>query len=209
MTQESPPVAFFDFDGTLTRGDTLMPFLKHVVGSRVYYAKLVRLSPVLAGYCIKLMRNDVAKQIVLERYLTGYTLEELSIWGKTFSEEIIPTMIRKEGITRLRWHQSQGHDCVLVSASLDSYLRHWAQGQGFTASITSSLAGDAAGIVQGKVEGRNCYGEEKATRVRAWLESRRPQCSYAYGDSVGDLPLLSLADHGFLWSRRARQFVIV
>lgn len=209
MTQDTPAVAFFDFDGTLTRGDTLLPFLKHVVGSQAYYTQLARLSPVLGAYFVKLLRNDIAKQKVLERYLTGYTLKELSRLGRTFSDEVIPSMLRQEGIARLRWHQAQGHDCVLVSASLDSYLSHWARHQGFTAALTSSLAGDAKGVVQGRVEGKNCYGEEKARRVRQWLKGRRPRCSYAYGDSTGDLPLLALADHGFLWNRRARQFVVV
>ena len=71
------PMAFFDFDGTLTQGDTLMPFLRFMVGSPAYYAKLTWLGPVLAAYYTGLLRNDIAKQIVLKRYLAGYFAAEL------------------------------------------------------------------------------------------------------------------------------------
>ncbi|WP_257292907.1 haloacid dehalogenase-like hydrolase, partial [Endozoicomonas sp. ONNA1] len=59
--KEGAVVAFFDFDGTLTTGDTLMPFLKYVLGRRKYYAKLFLVSPILVAYFAKVLRNDIAK----------------------------------------------------------------------------------------------------------------------------------------------------
>ena len=193
-------VAFFDFDGTLTTGDTLMPFLKYVVGAPTYYAKLVLLSPVLAAYFVKLLRNDIAKQIVLKSYLAGYHIDKLFELGQRFSEEIIPTMLRPEGMERLRWHQEQGHECVLVSASLDVYLRTWAKSERFSELICTSLKIDDYSKVVGDIEGTNCYGKEKMKRLCKTNFNIRSRFSYAYGDTKGDLPMISLVDKGFLFN---------
>jgi HAD superfamily hydrolase (TIGR01490 family) len=194
-------VAFFDFDGTLTTGDTLMPFLKYVVGAPTYYAKLALLSPVLAAYFVKLLRNDIAKQVVLKRYLAGYHIDELFELGKRFGEEVIPTMLRPEGMERLRWHQEQRHECVLVSASLDFYLNAWAKQESFHEVICTALEEDAKGYITGKIEGENCHGKEKLRRITAWKAQRQQKVAYAYGDTEDDMPMLNSVENGFKWEK--------
>ena len=207
--KDTRPVAFFDFDGTLTTGDTLMPFLKYVVGAPTYYAKLVLLSPVLAAYFLKLLRNDIAKQIVLKRYLAGHNIDELFELGKRFSEEVIPTMLRPEGMERLRWHQEQGHECVLVSASLDVYLNAWAKRENFHEVICTALEKNAKGYATGKIKGNNCHGEEKLRRISTWKARRQEKPAYAYGDTEGDMPMLNAVENGFKWKSSAGCFVLL
>lgn len=197
MTQ---PVAFFDFDGTLTRRDSLLPFLRLVSGTPMFVAKMAYLSPVLAAYATKIMRNDVAKEIVLTHFLRGMQPDVLRNCGRAFAHSVLPGQERPEGIERLRWHKAQGHSCVLVSASLDVYLEPWARKAGFDDWITSSLALDEEGRVSGRLEGGNCFGEEKVRRIKAWLGNKHCVALYAYGDSRGDLPMLNFADKGYLWS---------
>lgn len=194
------PVAFFDFDGTLTRRDTLLPFLRLISGTPTFAVKMTYLSPVLAAYATKLMRNDVAKEIVLRHFLRGMQPDALYSYGRKFVDTVLPGLERPEGIERLRWHKAQGHTCVLVSASLDVYLDPWARNAGFDAWITSSLALDEEGRVSGRLEGGNCFGEEKVRRIKAWLYDKNCVALYAYGDSHGDLPMLSLVDEGYLWA---------
>ena len=194
------PIAFFDFDGTLTTGDTLMPFLKYVVGAPTYYAKLVLLSPVLAAYFAKLLRNDIAKQIVLKSYLAGYHIDELFELGQRFSEELIPTVLRPEGMELLRWHQEQGHECVLVSASLDIYLHAWAKSEHFSEVICTLLKVGSSGDVAGDIKGENCYGKEKVRRLIEVDLNIGLRSSYAYGDTKGDFPMLNLVNKGFLFN---------
>lgn len=213
MSQNHEPntcaVAFFDFDGTLTTGDTMMPFLKYVVGTPTYYAKLALVSPVLAAYFAKLLRNDIAKQIVLKQYLAGYHIDELFERGRRFGEEVIPTMLRPEGMQRLRWHQEQGHECVLVSASLDVYLNAWAKREGFAEVICTKLEKNTDGYVSGKIQGENCHGKEKARRVLNWRNGRCSIETFAYGDTRGDLPMLTSVDHGALWDNKREIFLKV
>lgn len=204
---DAKAVAFFDFDGTLTTGDSLMPFLKFVVGKPRYYATLALVSPVLIGYFTKLIPNDIAKGIILKRYLAGYRAEELFTFGKQFSDQIISTMLRKEGMELLKWHQELGHICVLVSASLDIYLASWANANGFNHLISSKLRCDDAGRVSGELLGNNCFGLEKTDQVNKWLAQNPSATTYAYGDSKGDLPMLRLVKHGKML--KGRTFVRV
>ena len=194
---DTRPVVFFDFDGTLTTGDTLMPFLKFVVGKPIYYVKLVLLSPILVAYFAKVLRNDIAKQIVLKRYLAGYRIDELFLLGKRFSEDVIPTMLREETVTRLRWHQEQGHVCVVVSASLDVYLTEWANLNGFYSCISSRLKKSQTGIVTGELIGENCFGDEKVANIKKFLSSGQ-NLTYAYGDTKGDFSMLFCVDKGMI-----------
>jgi HAD superfamily hydrolase (TIGR01490 family) len=207
--KDTRPVAFFDFDGTLTTGDTLMPFLKYVVGAPTYYAKLVLLSPVLIAYFLKFLRNDIAKQIVLKRYLAGHHIDELFELGKRFSEEVIPTMLRPEGMERLRWHQEQGHECVLVSASLDIYLNSWAESEQFSEAICTNLQNAIDGRVSGKLLGENCYGKEKVRRVLMRQNQRQLAETFAYGDTEGDMPLIILANKGYIWESNNKSFIAI
>lgn len=209
MSADTTPVALFDFDGTLTIGDTLMPFLRFVVGKPVYYSKLLMLSPVLAGYLAGVVRNDIAKQIVLRGYLGGFPVDRLLEQGDAFSERVIPRMERPQGMERLAWHQRQGHRCILVSASLDIYLQRWARERGLALALTSSLQVSENGLVQGRLQGANCFGEEKVSRVRQALADTRPEKIYAYGDTRGDMPMLRFADEGYLWSPGQKAFLPV
>ena len=206
LRDEVKSVAFFDFDGTLTTGDTLMPFLKFVVGKPRYYWNLLLVSPVLVGYFLKMIRNDVAKEVVLKRYLAGYHIDKLFALGERFSEEIIPTMLRPEGMKRLRWHQAHGHECVLVSASLDIWLKPWAEQEEIGHILTTRLSYEE-GIVRGKLNGNNCYGVEKVNRVKGFLLGEKETFKFAYGDTSGDLPLLMYSDAS--WILKKNTFVKV
>lgn len=199
--KNNSPVVFFDFDGTLTTKDTLMPFLKFVVGSPAFYAKLLVISPVLIAYFLKLIRNDVAKQLVLKWYLSGYSIDELFDLGNRFSQKIIPGMLRTEGMERLRWHQQQGHECILVSASLDIYLESWVKMENINALLSSQLA-VKKDCITGKLKGGNCFGEQKVQRILEWLNGRLPPFIYAYGNSKGDESMLMFANEGFLFKKK-------
>lgn len=190
-------VAFFDFDGTLTNGDSFLIFLRYVVGNTRYYFLLLLLSPVLVGYVIKLIPNHIAKQLVLKVSLSGYSREEIFKLGKAFADTVIPTLLHKHGQAKLQWHFDQGHECILVSASIDAYLGAWGGQAGFSQVLCTQLAFDERGLATGKLSGGNCFGDEKVTRIRSAIDDLDSRETYAYGDTAGDIPMLNMADHAF------------
>jgi HAD superfamily hydrolase (TIGR01490 family) len=186
-------LALFDFDGTLTRRDTLMPFLRHVVGTPAFVGGIGRLLPQLLAYGVGAMPNDVAKEAVLKQFLAGRHIGDLREYGKVFAQRHLPHLVRGAMLERLRVHRERGDVCLLVSASLDVYVEPWAQAQGFDAILSSVLAVED-GVVTGRLFEGNCYGVEKVRRIRSWLNDRRPEQIWAYGDSRGDREMLALAD---------------
>ena len=190
-------IAFFDFDGTLTKRDTLLPFLYRLVGSSQFLYNMSVLTPVLVGYALNRVSNDIAKQAVLQRFLSGKSYDQLLDDGERYARERLPSMLREAVLERLRWHQDNGHVCVVVSASLDIYIEPWAREQGFDAWLTSRLVVDGSGRVTGGLLGSNCYGEEKVRRVIQWLGDAKPDVTFGYGDSKGDMPMLEMVDNGY------------
>jgi phosphatidylglycerophosphatase C len=105
---------------------------------------------------------------------------------------------------RVAWHRDRGHKIVIVSASPELYVGPVGERIGADAVLATRLAVDADGRLTGRYDGRNCRGEEKATRLRAWMEDQvaagawgeaRPAV-WAYGNSAGDRRLLAAADVG-------------
>lgn len=188
-------IVFFDFDGTLTRRDTLFPFLKFLVGVRRFYLYIFLLTPVLIAYGLGLLKNDVAKKIVIRLFINRFSQEKLFIKGREFSKTRLDELLRPEGISILKQHLVAGDICVLVSASLDLYLMPWAEKQGFSHILTTQYIGGK------KIIGRNCYGAEKVNRIKKSQLHNTQNHRIAYGNSKGDYPMLQWADVGYLWRR--------
>ena len=67
----SKKIVFFDFDGTITTDDSLLKFIRFVVGDRRFLLGLVVLSPMLVLYKLKLIPNYKAKQYMLSWFFKG------------------------------------------------------------------------------------------------------------------------------------------
>jgi HAD superfamily hydrolase (TIGR01490 family) len=187
-------LVLFDFDGTLTTRDSLMPFLRHVVGTPRFVAGIAALSAPLLSYALGYTANDVAKQRVLAHFLGGRERSAIEAAGRDFARHQLAGLIRATTLTALQAHQQAGDTCVLVSASLDIYLQPWADQHGLAAVLCTSLEIDPQQRVTGRLVPANCYGPEKARRIREWLAGRRPSHITAYGDSRGDDAMFALAD---------------
>jgi HAD superfamily hydrolase (TIGR01490 family) len=191
---EKPVVAAFDFDGTLTRRDTLLPFLVSALGAPTVVGNALMLAPVLAGYALGLTGNGVAKEKVFIRCFAGMQIAVLRQKAARFVDHVLPGLIRPEAMRRLEWHKKRGHRCVVISASLELYVLPWARKAGFDDVIATRLETAADGRVSGKLSGENCYGHEKVTRLESLLGARNRYTLYAYGDSAGDKELLAYSD---------------
>jgi HAD superfamily hydrolase (TIGR01490 family) len=187
-------LALFDFDGTLTTRDSFMPFLHQVVGTPRFLSGLAATSGPLLAYATGLMPNDLAKERVIRHFLGGRSLEDLQVHGQVFASGRLNGLLRASTLRTLQQHVQAGDECVLVSASLDLYLVPWASQHGFSTVLCSSLETDDQQRITGVLAPRNCFGAEKARRIRHWLAGREPTHITAYGDSRGDRDMLALAD---------------
>lgn len=193
-------IVYFDFDGTLTTKDSLMPFLKYCVGSVQYYAKLLIVSPILIGYLLKIIPNDVAKERVISSFLRGWSQKSIQEKAAQFARSCIPNFLLDVGMEKLKEHQARGDYCVLVSASPEIYLCIWSMLQGFDKTIATRFEFQD-GIFTGKLLGKNCFGQEKVERIELELGEGCWVDSFAYSDSVVDMPMIQKSRFGFLLNK--------
>jgi phosphatidylglycerophosphatase C len=198
-------VAAFDFDGTLTRHDTLGPFLREVSGTgallRAFLADAPRLT--LAG--VGAASRDDAKERMLRRLVGGRERGELAGRGREYGERIATTRMRSDMVTRLHWHAREGHEIAIVSASLDLYIERTAELLDIATVLCSRLEVDDDGRVTGKLVGGNCRGPAKLERIRERFGADGYEL-WAYGDSAGDTEMLAAADHPVRVDRRTGRF---
>lgn len=188
-------VAAFDFDGTLTYCDSLVFFLVDAFGLFRTCQGLFLEIPAMLAYLLSLKSRQEMKERLLCRFLKGLSMKNLNEYGQQFAEKSLARILRPSAIDKLRWHQNQGHRCVLVSASIEIYLKPWAESMKITDLLASRLAFDAKERATGYLEGLNCWGPEKVRRLLELLGPKEEYILYAYGDSQGDLDMLALADY--------------
>ena len=189
-----PAVAVFDVDGTLTRGDCVLPFLRRAAGRRLVLALARRALDLLDG----LVRRDRDRLKALAcASLAGLPAAEVDRLGAEFAREVVAARLREDTTARLERHRELGHTVVLASALLDPYLEPLAAALGADELVCTRLERAPNGLLTGRLDGANCRGAEKARRVRTLLEARGLADAelWAYGDSSDDDALLASADH--------------
>lgn len=190
-------IAAFDFDGTITYRDTLFPFLVFATGIPLTTVKVITELPSLINYGMERCSRQELKEKFIWRFFGNRPLEELMEIGKEYAQGPLSKKIKPKALEKLRWHQEQGHRCILVSAALDVYLKPWAELMGFDDLICSEVGINGRGLISGELNGLNCWGPEKARRLEQMLRPRSDYILYAYGDSLGDEEMLQLADRPF------------
>jgi HAD superfamily hydrolase (TIGR01490 family) len=192
----STVLAVFDLDGTITRGDTLLPFLRFFGGTRSFLLGAVRALPALAGFALGLVSRHAAKEAVLRAFLGGIDGMELQRRGESFARERLPGMVRREAQERLDWHKARGHRCVLLTASPSVYVEPWARAVGFDDVLATQLQYDERGRFTGRFDGANCRGEEKLRRLEAQFGDLAALKTFGYGDSPADRAFLERCTEG-------------
>ena len=190
-------VAAFDFDGTITDRDTLVPFLVLAFGRKRVAAAFAALAFTGIGYLLRLVTIDEFKCRVLRRLVAGAPASRLRALGREHARAVERWM-RPAALHRIAWHREKGHQLVLVSSTLDLYLTPVGLALGFDQVLCTRLEArkDAAGVRRftGRLDGPDCTGAEKLRRLTAWLGDRDAVELHAYGDSAGDRELLAAAD---------------
>jgi phosphatidylglycerophosphatase C len=188
-------VAAFDFDKTLSSRDNVAPFLRRVIGTRRLASTFAITSPFLVRAALMDNQRDAAKAAVLRRALGGRSVADLAPVARGFAAAVVEHHLRPEALERATWHREQGHELVIVSASLSLYLEPIARLLGFDAALGTDMAVGSDGRLTGELSSPNVRHEEKVRRLESWLGTDQAIELWAYGDSGGDRELLARADH--------------
>lgn len=185
--------ALFDYDGTLIRGDsTLLLVFFAVKRYPRALGTLMALAGALLPYLAGLKSREEIKILALGA-LRHVPRERRAAFFHEFHQRLLQPRVLPGALERLAWHREQGHLLVIVSASVDLYLKEVARDLRVDHLICSRAVLDPSpGLLS-----PNCRGEEKVRRIREepMAGAIRWEDSWAYGDSLADQSLLELCGH--------------
>ena len=199
-------LALFDLDGTITRRDTLWPYVHGFLHRHPWRAPgALRVLPELLRFAVGRANHGSVKSSFIQSTLRGCTRAELSGWTGRFVPRLIAQGLRRDALACLDAHRARGDYLVLMSASVDLYVPAIGSALAFAEVLCTQVRWNGERL-DGALAGPNLRGAAKARALRE-LRERHPGLRItAYGNSAADLGHLCLADRGVLvnGSGRAR-----
>lgn len=190
--------AFFDLDRTVIAKSSALAF-----GRPFYRDGLIKRRDVVkAAYTQLMYRLGGADEAAMARtrdYLAqlcaGWSVDQVREIVTEALAELIHPYVYAEAAELIEHHQAEGRDIVLVSASGEEMVRPIGELLGVTEVIATRM-GVADGHYTGKIE-FYAAGTAKVAAVREMAGARGYDLadSYAYSDSVSDVPLLAAVGH--------------
>lgn len=188
-------LALFDFDGTLTKKDTMFEFIRFSKGNLMLLIGLIISFPILVLYKLGFYSNEKAKEFFLSFFFKGSNIDDLFKIGKKFANARIEKILYKDAKKAIEWHKSNNHKIIVISASIDIWLSEWCKKNKI--HLISTKLHVKNGKISGRLLTKNCFGPEKVNRLKKEFNLSKFSLIYAYGDSRGDKEMLSLADKGY------------
>ena len=184
-------IAFFDFDGTITKHDTLIRFIRFFVGDIKFIVGVLVLLPKLIAYKVNLVSNQYIKESVTQYFFSNIDIVEFKTKAEQFSLNNIDILIRKNALERIKWHQKNSHKVVVVSASIDYWLKPWCDKNDIGLIATQLEVKNNK--LTGRLNNKNCFGNETVRRIMDKHKLSDYDYIYAYGDSRGDYEMLQIS----------------
>ena len=130
------------------------------------------------------------------RVTRGWDQARVSAIVRDTLTEVIDPIVYDEALDLIRQHQAAGRRVYLISASPEEIVAPLALYLGVDEAIASRASLDEAGRYTGEVEFYS-YGPFKADAIRQAADDRGIDLasSYAYSDSITDLPMLETVGH--------------
>jgi len=170
----------YDFDRTIYNGDSSVDFYLFVLWKKPY---LIILLPFQAFGMLLYLLNVYLKERMKETFF---------VFLRFIPAQEMVSFFWKQNIGKIKtWYLNQMQNTdVIISASPEFLLAPLVRGQLNVTLIASEI--DAK---TGRFFGKNCYGQEKVTRLNAMYP--KAVISNFYSDSYTDVPLAVMAKNAF------------
>lgn len=192
------PAAFFDLDRTLLRKAS-----GPVLGEALRGAGLMGKRPI-PGQGILYWINDVYGELAPSMLLARQGPRAARGWDRrrvqAAAEAAVPELVSL--VPPYAWplldeHRAAGRPLVLATTSPVDLVRPFAEALGVDALVGTRYGVTADGRYDGTLDGPFVWGPGKLEAVRTWADEHGidVEASWAYSDSVYDVPLLSAVAH--------------
>jgi HAD superfamily hydrolase (TIGR01490 family) len=193
-------LAVYDLDRTITRRPTYTQFLIHCALRRQQWRLLFAPIVIIAmlAYAAGLFDRSRLKEIC-QWLLIGDKVHasDLRPLAESFADATVSGNIRPGARRAIERDRKEGRRLVLATASYRLYADAIAKRLGFDDVIATGSVIGLDERIHARIEGRNCYGEEKMRMIAQWVDKSGLKGAHGhirfYSDHASDEP-------AFLWS---------
>ncbi len=199
MSEPVRAAAFFDLDKTLMQGSSGFQFARAVREAGMMSRRQL-VSDGIANLRFRLHgASDATSEAVRDRVATsveGVRVRDLQRLGARVMQRILPRLY-PQMLTIAYAHQDAGRPVYIVTAAAQDMAEMLAAVLTFDGALGSTLSEIEDGVFTGRATGQFLYGPEKAVAIEqiAAREGFDLGASYAYSDSVSDVPMLRAVGH--------------
>ncbi len=195
-------IALFDLDGTLCSGHLWEGFIKYYFKHKRKRAWILAFWTVhsalwLLVKCRLLSREEFTVKWMedLCRIFEGETTEQVLGGFRWVTDNCMVESLRSDVVDILEWHKQRGHIVAIISATSTALLQVVGQVLGVTHVIGTTLE-VVDGTYTGRVAKPVCFGQNKPRLLEEFISENGLRidlsASFAYADSIFDVPLLQL-----------------
>ncbi|MDQ0476403.1 HAD-IB family hydrolase [Chryseobacterium sp. MDT2-18] len=181
----------FDFDGTLTYKDTMFLYLKFYNASK-FRRQFIKHIPLFTLLKLNLLEAEKVKKSFISSVLKGEKREEIEKKSQQFFDQYYPEIFRENALEFIENIDHSQTDCYIVSASLDIWVKPFAEK--FNMNLLSTQAEFKDEIFTGDFVGSNCNGKEKVNRIEKAISDKKYDKTIAFGDTSGDQEMMDWAN---------------
>jgi HAD superfamily hydrolase (TIGR01490 family) len=194
-----PAAAFFDLDKTLMAGSSGMQFARvaarhGVVGRR----QLASWAFEHLRYRLRGTTDERTGEVLraARELISGVSAREIERMTPEVMAAILPR-VYPQMLDEVYAHQDAGRATFIVSAAGNGVVELLARVLGMDGGIGTAYEVDEAGAFTGRFDGPFVYGPGKVEAMKSFAEDHEIDLgsSYAYSDSLSDLPMLEAVGH--------------
>jgi HAD superfamily hydrolase (TIGR01490 family) len=186
--------AFFDLDRTLISGSSGLPWARAATKAGLISRRQ------MAGWGVDALRfrlrgstDEATEKLMgeIKRVLNGVPARQIARMAPEVLLGVLPR-IYPEMLEEVHAHQDAGRPTFIVSAAGDELVQLLARILYMDGGIGTSYEIDEQGLFTGDLGGAFMYGEGKVEAIRRFADDHEIDldASYAYSDSISDLPML-------------------
>jgi HAD superfamily hydrolase (TIGR01490 family) len=191
--------AFFDLDRTLMAGSSGMQFARSAYASgMVNRRQLMRWGVEHVHYRLHGSTDERTAQLLsqVKELLGGVPARDIARLAPGLLAGVLPR-IYPQMLDEVRAHQDAGRPTFIVSAAGNDLVEMLARVLGMEGGIGTRYEVDGDGLLTGRIVEPFVYADGKVAAMRGFAEEHDIDLaeSWAYSDSVSDLPMLREVGH--------------
>jgi HAD superfamily hydrolase (TIGR01490 family) len=191
--------AFFDLDKTLMAGSSGMPFarvaMRHGIVSR---RQLADWGVEHLRYRLRGTTDERTTEVLRQarELIAGVPAREIERMNPEVLAAVLPR-VYPQMLEEVHTHQDAGRATFIVSAAGNGVVEPLAAVLGMDGGIGTRYEVDEQGAFTGRFDGPFVYGPGKVEAMQAFAAEHDIDlaASYAYSDSLSDLPMLRAVGH--------------